>query len=161
MPYAGRKGQSALEYMLTYGWAILVIILVGIMVWQLGILDMSKTTQKDSRGFSEMTLLDWVVGVDGEVDLVIQNNAGTMVDVDQVSADFMVGGVDGGGAKCTDWTDGITDFRPGSVQKITLENCGPNGDPGDYFKMNITIEYVNKASTLQHVSYGTLWGPLE
>jgi uncharacterized protein (UPF0333 family) len=31
------KGQGAMEYLMTYGWAILVVIIVGIVLWQSGV----------------------------------------------------------------------------------------------------------------------------
>ena len=31
------KGQGAMEYLMTYGWAILVVMIVGVVLWQLGI----------------------------------------------------------------------------------------------------------------------------
>jgi hypothetical protein len=33
----GSKGQGAMEYLMTYGWAILVVMIVGVVLWQLGI----------------------------------------------------------------------------------------------------------------------------
>jgi hypothetical protein len=34
------KGQGAMDYMMTYGWAILVVLIVGIVLWQLGVIHM-------------------------------------------------------------------------------------------------------------------------
>ena len=31
------KGQGAMEYLMTYGWAILVVMIVGVVLWQLGV----------------------------------------------------------------------------------------------------------------------------
>jgi hypothetical protein len=31
------KGQSALEYMMTYGWAILIIVIVAVILYSMGI----------------------------------------------------------------------------------------------------------------------------
>ncbi|MEM2918393.1 MAG: hypothetical protein QXY62_02710 [Candidatus Altiarchaeota archaeon] len=37
-----KKSQSAVEYLQTYGWAILVVLLIAIAIWQMGILTRSK-----------------------------------------------------------------------------------------------------------------------
>ena len=37
MTYLGNKGQGAMEYLMTYGWAILVVMIVGVVLWQLGV----------------------------------------------------------------------------------------------------------------------------
>jgi len=31
------KDQSAIEYLVTYGWVILVVIIIGIVLWHLGV----------------------------------------------------------------------------------------------------------------------------
>lgn len=36
----GRKGQGALEYLTTYGWAVLVVISVGLIMWKFGLFNL-------------------------------------------------------------------------------------------------------------------------
>jgi len=31
------KGHGAIEYLVTYGWVILVVIIIGIVLWHLGV----------------------------------------------------------------------------------------------------------------------------
>ncbi len=50
-----RKGQSALEYMMTYGWAILVIVIVAAVLYSLGIFSPSSSVGTGSTGFSPFT----------------------------------------------------------------------------------------------------------
>ena len=33
------KGQGAMEYLMTYSWAILVVAIVGMVLWQIGVFD--------------------------------------------------------------------------------------------------------------------------
>jgi hypothetical protein len=47
-----KKGQGALEYLMTYGWALLVIVVVGAALFALGVLNPSTYTQKSCRGFN-------------------------------------------------------------------------------------------------------------
>jgi hypothetical protein len=46
------RGQGAMEYLMTYGWAILVVMVAGVAMWQLGIFNMSGDTAPTSTGFS-------------------------------------------------------------------------------------------------------------
>ncbi|MBD3389005.1 MAG: hypothetical protein GF416_07960 [Candidatus Altiarchaeales archaeon] len=46
----GVRGQGGMEYLMTYGWAILVVAIVGIVLWQLGFLK-SGSTSITSTGF--------------------------------------------------------------------------------------------------------------
>jgi hypothetical protein len=42
MKYLGNKGQGAMEYLMTYGWAILVVMIVGVVLWQLGVFNVGQ-----------------------------------------------------------------------------------------------------------------------
>ncbi|HHQ44583.1 MAG TPA: hypothetical protein ENN13_00410 [Candidatus Altiarchaeales archaeon] len=154
--FDGNRGQGALEYMMTYGWAILIIMIVGVIIWQMGVLEPGTPT-KDFRGFSEVKPLDWVLASGGSLQMVLSNDAGTMVDLASVSASFQAGG----SGNCNSWSEGFENFRPGAVTTVQLNCGGVEGEVGDYYKVNVSISYTNKASTLQHLSYGVLWGPLE
>ncbi len=47
-----KKGQSALEYMMTYGWAILIIVIVAVILYSMGIFNPSSSVTFTSSGFS-------------------------------------------------------------------------------------------------------------
>jgi|GEM_PF-916543 len=47
-----RKGQGAMEYLTTYGWAILVVIVIGIAFWRLGIFEIGSSQPPTSTGFT-------------------------------------------------------------------------------------------------------------
>jgi len=49
----GKKGQAAMEYLMTYGWAILVVMVVGIAMWRLGIFNMGAGPMTAS-GFAKI-----------------------------------------------------------------------------------------------------------
>ena len=52
MKTMNKKGQGAMEYLMTYGWAILVVLIVGIVLWQLGIFSGLGGGSATSTGFS-------------------------------------------------------------------------------------------------------------
>jgi len=47
-----KKAQSALEYMMTYGWAILIIVIVAVILYSMGIFNPSSSVTFTSSGFS-------------------------------------------------------------------------------------------------------------
>ena len=53
MPFI-RRSQSALEYMMTYGWAILVIVIVAAVLYSLGIFSPSSSLSTTITGFSNL-----------------------------------------------------------------------------------------------------------
>ena len=46
------NGQSALEYMMTYGWAILIIVIVAVILYSMGIFNPRASVTASSSGFS-------------------------------------------------------------------------------------------------------------
>lgn len=46
-----KKGQGAMEYLMTYGWALLVIVVVGAALFALGVLNPTTYTQTRCQGF--------------------------------------------------------------------------------------------------------------
>ncbi|MBM3304262.1 MAG: hypothetical protein FJY76_04125 [Candidatus Aenigmarchaeota archaeon] len=53
-----RKGQGAMEYLMTYGWALLVIIIVGAALFALGVLNPATYQQRRCTGFQYFTYID-------------------------------------------------------------------------------------------------------
>ncbi len=56
MKTQNKRAQSAVEYLMTYGWAILVIIVVGAALWKLGVFDVSKYTGSAKLSISGFTV---------------------------------------------------------------------------------------------------------
>lgn len=157
------KGQSAIEYLMTYGWAILVILIVGVLLWQMGVFDVRNTTP-GSRGFSQIRPLDWALGRGGSDNLkvVITNEAGTLLRVDNVLGNLISGGSgDCSNPRLSEGSFPIMQFRPGQSIQVTMTCSGVSGNPGDYYQANVTIDYYNPSSTLDHISTGIVWGALE
>ena len=53
-----RKGQGAMEYLMTYGWALLVIVIVGAALFALGVLNPATYQQRRCNGFQYITYID-------------------------------------------------------------------------------------------------------
>ncbi len=52
------KGQGALEYLMTYGWALLIIVVVGAALYSLGVLNPATYTQSNCAGLQYFTFRD-------------------------------------------------------------------------------------------------------
>lgn len=156
------RGQTAIEYMMTYGWAIIVAMAIGIVLWQMGFFDLSRHAQPGKRGFSQVTVLDWRLAQNQggwNLTLIIQNNAGTLVNVQTAAANVL----DGGSGQCSGVGASVPhdDFRPASAMAITFDSCPVDSGMriGDYYRINVTIGYISPASGLPHLSNGIVWGP--
>ncbi|MCW1295616.1 MAG: YncE family protein [Candidatus Parvarchaeota archaeon] len=51
-----KRSQSALEYMMTYGWAILIIVIVAVILYSMGIFNPSSSVTFTSSGFTPFTI---------------------------------------------------------------------------------------------------------
>lgn len=160
------RGQSALEYLMTYGWAILVVIGVGVAMYEMGVLSgAGENIQPGKRGFSQVSPLDWsVVGTGGgAVNIVLTNEAGVRVEVSDVAVSIYTPGT----VDCsTDFSGTPQKLRPGQQESVQLTptECGGSGfefPTGEYYRANVTITYTNLGSSLQHNSVGEIFGPVE
>ena len=61
-----RKGQTAMEYLMTYGWAILIIIIVAAALFALGVFNPGTFTQSTAVGFPNINIPvgSWRLGSD-------------------------------------------------------------------------------------------------
>ncbi len=76
------KGQTALEYLITYGWAILVILVVLAVLWYYGIFNPARWAGESVTEGSAFKIVDKnLVGSTQQLSLLIGNKAGTTVTV--------------------------------------------------------------------------------
>ena len=69
-----KKGQGAFEYMMSYGWAVLVIVVLAVVLWNLGVFNPSQATQ--ATGFSVIRPVAWNfqgAGFGGSNNLYVSN----------------------------------------------------------------------------------------
>ncbi|MGC8851253.1 MAG: hypothetical protein ACP5O3_03450 [Candidatus Micrarchaeia archaeon] len=78
-----RKGQSALEYLVTYGWAILVIVIIAAVLWYFGVFNPNKwTVDKQCGGFSGLQCIDYTASESaGTASIVLGNGVGRSINI--------------------------------------------------------------------------------
>ncbi len=60
MKFANKKAQSAMEYLMTYGWAILIVIIVAAALYALGVFNPATFTGRTATGFQTIGApTDW------------------------------------------------------------------------------------------------------
>jgi hypothetical protein len=80
-----RKGQAALDFLMTYGWAIALVVIIAAVLFALGIFDVSNFTGNKSAGFSGVAVQGWNLGAAGTMTMKFSNQVGTQIRVDAVS----------------------------------------------------------------------------
>jgi hypothetical protein len=149
------RGQASLEFMMTYGWAILVIGVVLVVLWQWGLFTPSGGTKTTYMGFWGVMPVDFSYKSNGKLNISLQNNIidGT-INVTQinVSAD----GIRSSDSSTTRW------LTPG--QRFGWESTvtGPTNQ-GNAYSIILTITYWDNRTGPDTIfrSSGTLQGTTE
>lgn len=96
-----KRGQSALEYLVTYGWAILAIVIVAGVLWYLGIFNPTKYVgSSQCGGFSTVVCRDYTA-VLGTVSISFGNAAGGTISITNTTCGGPVSVSANGGFNCT------------------------------------------------------------
>ena len=83
-----KRSQSALEYMMTYGWAILIIVIVAVILYSMGIFNPSSSITTTITGFQSLgvTQANCINSVNNQIlELYITNNVGYPVNITSIN----------------------------------------------------------------------------
>jgi uncharacterized protein (UPF0333 family) len=142
--FGDKRAQAAMEFLMTYGWAILVVLAaIGALAY-FGVLSPDRFLPEKCTLPSGVACLDFT-GSTSTVTLVIQNSAGfdmqnVSVYVNSTTANFA----------CTETDTTMTDG-----EKETYSCTGLSLSSGK-FKGTLNIQYVNTQTSLQHTKAGEL-----
>jgi len=76
-----RKGQAALDFLMTYGWAIALVVIVAAALFALGIFDAGNFIGTKAAGFSGISVQGWQMSTGGTLTLMLNNQVGQRVNV--------------------------------------------------------------------------------
>lgn len=149
-----KRSQAALEYLLTYGWAILIVIIVGASLYALGVFTPGQWTGKRQTGFAQFRVVDFSMKSNGNLTIVFQNQIGKTVDLNEINATLK-------GNICT---FGYSKTVGPNTMYTASKNCSSvfgNLDFRTSFSIVIDFYYKDLDSGLTHVDTGTLFGSVE
>jgi hypothetical protein len=167
-----RKSQAAMEFLMTYGWAILIVVIAILTLAYFGVFDTSKWLGTNTCVLpSGLSCLDHSItfvddgfgGHQNNLQLKIKNNLGKRIKITGVSIPQYLN-------KHEDYTgimpDGGIVIAAGESPLISisdLTNIGNGGavlPSGTQYKIEFTIELVNTDSSLPHQYQGTIKGKI-
>ncbi len=145
-----KKGQAAVEFLMTYGWAILAaIIAIGVLAY-FGVFSPGKFTPTATVVNQPFYANAWnVIDSTNTVSLELKNNGGETYNVTSVS----ISPTDGA-TTCTD-DDVVGPATAGGVVTAGVV-CGDLEAAGNTFKGDITVRYTKPGSSLELTSTGTI-----
>jgi len=147
-----KKGQSAMEYLMTYGWAILIVIIVAAVLFSLGVFDPSSYTQTAAVGFSGFNVPAGgfqLSSTSGNITMQLTNGVGANIDITSTCATV------GTTEACN---TSIGAVGPGQTTTI-IYGLLSGLTSGSAYSADVTITWTNVDTGLTgFVSTGTLSG---
>ncbi|MBI2580739.1 hypothetical protein HYV85_02925 [Candidatus Woesearchaeota archaeon] len=164
---SSKRAQAAMEFLMTYGWAILVVLVVIGALAYFGVLSPSTLLPEKCTFPVSLSCTDHQVLRD-RITLILQNGAGRDMQVTRVSAASEALGTGNLGQGCADATSRTV--RNGASATFTLSTADVPGPPTsctfrdtgrDKNRYNITLNYNWLDSpTITHQLSGELLGRL-
>lgn len=147
-----RRGQSALEYLVTYGWAILAIVIIAGVLWYFGIFNPARYAgEKQCAGFSSFVCQDFRINTSGALTIVLNNKVGGTVNSVNITSGTC------GGCVCTPQT--IAANGNTTCTSLSFVAAGTTGNTID--QTNVVITYTDARSGISHTDTGFVRGKYE
>ena len=148
-----KRGQAAMEFLMTYGWAILVVLVaIGALAY-FGVLNPSKFLPSSCTIAPGMGCDDFKV-TESTVQVLLRNGLGDDLSSVQVAVAGCTASAEADGNDS--WTDGSV---LGGSDGISLTSCS-NGVAGARFKSDVTITYTTSAG-VSHSKTGSITTKVE
>ena len=154
-----RKGQAAMEFLMTYGWAILVVLAaIGALAY-FGVLSPQKLLPDRTTFTAPTPNIDLAVidGTTGMVSIAFRNNVGVNINVTGGSASA---GCNGPGT-ATLSSDSLNTNPISNGDTFIVEWSCATGAPyniGDKFDADVTFDYINLETGQSRKATGSVQG---
>ena len=147
-----RKSQSALEYMMTYGWAILVIVIVAAVLYSLGIFSPSSSLSTTVTGFANTPVSSAAFTNNGGLAFSVGDLVGYPIEITNVTE------ITASGSKITILPN-IT-VSPSQTKVIIIPKAFSSSTQGSHESVSLTITYTEPGQVFPgpYTSTGTVSG---
>ncbi|MGC8533027.1 MAG: hypothetical protein ACP5MV_00110 [Candidatus Parvarchaeum sp.] len=153
------KGQSALEYMMTYGWAILIIVIVAVILYSMGIFNPRASVTASSSGFSPFAAS---AAVCGSSNLTVAfttgglPNGATSAKLTGMTLSSFSGFTADSNTSSTDFSSSTV--TSGSSFTVTFSKDTCNSGVGFSASGNLTYQVTTAAGTATYSATGAIAG---
>jgi hypothetical protein len=157
------KGQGAMEYLTTYAWGILVVVTVGIVLYQAGVFNtQTSTTFTDWRRMQPLIPTVNYLGSEGQFEVGYTNTAGVDIILQNVTVVEALSNttcITNNIAISVSDQAGNLAVKPGGLFKIIATGC-PKKDPNEAYDMYISIKYLSalREYSTNHTEAGHIMG---
>ncbi len=162
MKQTKNRGQGALEYLMTYGWAILIIVIIGGALYSLGVFNPSTwTSAKRATGFASFQLKDWKLtpSLTAGATLVLGNRYGEGLTITAFHFNTTTSPIVG----CTYGYPTPVSVSLSETQEVSLISNSCNATSlttGKGYTADVKIEFASSGG-IAHIDTGVVTGKVE
>lgn len=140
------KGQAAIEYLMTYGWMILIVLIVGGVIAYYNLFAPQSLMSPTVTGCGLLQIRSpWdVAGSTGQVTLTIENTVGQIIDVQGISYKNAAGTTYSGGT-CASMSN-VMNSGERKVIKCA-PSSGPGASSGTSYSLSVMLSYLYSGET--------------
>ena len=155
-----KRSQSALEYMMTYGWAILIIVIVAVILYSMGIFNPSSSVSSTVTGFSGLGSVTAECTANGVLRLVIGDSTGNLINITGITAkDPAI--TKTSTFKPNSTVDPNPMIKSGSSYTFSVPNICPSA--GTHYAITVAVNYTEPGQPLPgpYQSTGSITGSVD
>ncbi len=145
-----KKAQAGLDFLMTYGWALLLIVLVVGALFALGIFNPNAFLGNKAAGFAQVGVVGYKVDSAGVFSVKLRNQAGTQINITSMNATL--------GSQTLNY--GTTTQIDNGKQSGTI-TVGTFGSPpasGSSYSVAMQIGYTDTSTGFAYTNTGTVTG---
>ncbi|RLJ08907.1 MAG: hypothetical protein DRP13_01730 [Candidatus Aenigmatarchaeota archaeon] len=142
------KAQSAMEYLMTYGWAILIVIIVAAALFALGVFNPSTYTGYTATGFATLGAPSEWQYQGNTFTVKLKNQVGQSITISAVN-------VTNDANNCNNGTS--INIASGGTATVVISGCESKSS-GDSYSVNLKVSYTVSGGTMTRTETGTLTG---
>jgi hypothetical protein len=147
-----RKGQAALDFLMTYGWAIALVVIIAAVLFSMGLFDTSNFVGNKATGFSGVAVKDWTYTAGGAFSVLFSNQVGQAVNINNVNISI-------GGAGPIVMSGSNATVQVGANSGSFNATGLPSGAVGNGYTAAVVVSYTTP-SGFNYTSAGTLTGKM-
>ena len=152
-----KRSQSALEYMMTYGWAILIIVIVAVILYSMGIFNPSSSILATVTGFSGLGSVTAQCTANGVLRISVGDSTGNLINITGITAkDPAITKISN--FKPNSTVDPNPLIRSGSSYIFSVPNICPSA--GTHYAITVAVNYTEPGQPLPgpYQSLGSITG---
>ena len=152
-----KRSQSALEYMMTYGGAILIIVIVAVILYSMGIFNPSSSVSSTVTGFSGLGSVTAECTANGVLRISVGDSTGNLINVTGITAkDPSITKI--ANFKPNSTVDPNPLIRSGTSYVFSVPNICPSA--GTHYAITVAVNYTEPGQVLPgpYQSLGSITG---